>query len=79
MRELPASKILVQVLAAEEHLVDIAGAWDVPGGGACLFQFPAFRKHMMKVYGAMQVVSCHIETCERPAAPEHTGGSYGRR
>lgn len=38
MRELPTSKILVQVLAAEEHLVDIAGAWDVPGGGAYLFQ-----------------------------------------
>ena len=37
MRELPTSKILVQVLAAEEHLVDIAGAWDVPGGGAYLF------------------------------------------
>ena len=54
MRELPTSKILVQVLAAEEHLVDIAGAWDVPGGGAYLFQFSAFRKHTMKIYGTMQ-------------------------
>lgn len=61
MRELPTSKILVQVLAAEEHLVDIAGAWDVPGRGAYLFQFSAFRKHTMKIYGTMQVASCHVE------------------
>lgn len=61
MWELPTPKILVQVLAAEEHLVDIAGAWDVPGGGAYLFQFSAFRKHTMKIYGTMQVASCHVE------------------
>ena len=73
------SKVLMQVRTVAKHATDVAGVWDCPGECAYLFQFPAFRKHMMKVYGAMQVVSCHIEACERTAAPEHAGGSYGRR